>query len=147
MNLRDILLALPATRALAQSPVAEQDYETLCVDKDETTEEIIPGYWVQYKCDHLGPNDGQQVDDISSAKGCAQLCKDKSGCEGSSWDASYLVCILSGSRRARGSEYTLYMKDATPPVPPAGGDNSGGDGTGNQDALAFCAQMRDKCLS
>lgn len=67
MNLRDILLVLLANRALAQTSISEQEYETLCVDKDGATQEIIPGYWVEYKCDHLGPNDGQQIEDISSA--------------------------------------------------------------------------------
>jgi hypothetical protein len=44
MNLRDILLVLLANRALAQASVSEQEYETLCVDKDGATEEIIPRY-------------------------------------------------------------------------------------------------------
>ncbi|KAJ5389828.1 uncharacterized protein N7496_000896 [Penicillium cataractarum] len=125
MKIREVLLSLLVTGVLAQRS-SEDSYEDLCGEKDQEEDEILPGYKVQYFCQLIGPHNVHQVPDINSAEECAMLCQGRPGCVGSSWEVKPSTC--SGDTEAKDQKWTLYMKNLTPPPPPATEDPQEGEG-------------------
>lgn len=111
MKLSSTLLAAPLL-AVAQAQ-GQGDYNSICPSQaDGKPHEINPGYFVEFKCETLGPNSGAPVGGITSAKDCAKTCQNAVGCNGSSWVSSLNLCYLdkgsSGSESAHSK--TVYMK-------------------------------------
>ena len=98
--------------------VVKAQYSSICPDRDGETEEINPGHFVKYKCGWLGPYGGATHQNINTAQACAQLCQDKPGCTGSSWQSVQSRCVLSGDRTNEARSNVLWMEVVQPEEDP-----------------------------
>ncbi|KAJ5719706.1 hypothetical protein N7493_007284 [Penicillium malachiteum] len=103
-----IVFGLLAAAVQAQSS-AQGHYDSICPGKNEKTEPIVDGYTVQYTCDYVGEYGGK-AETSSSPQDCAERCKAKAGCTGSTWKTPG-NCVLSGNKKAlSGQTGAIYMK-------------------------------------
>lgn len=105
---------LLATVAILVAGAAAQKsgYEAICPSLDDgKPHQIVPFYFVEYKCGMLGPNSGE-LKIARSAGACAIFCKDAgTQCTGSSWMERNLPHqrLPTGPARSR-----LYLHEARP---------------------------------
>lgn len=52
-------------------PQANADYNQICPSKNGTSAEIVPGYYIEYKCGILGPNNGRPLHNVGTDQACA----------------------------------------------------------------------------